>query len=63
MTPGGGPHDSTHFYNLYLFEQAFRSLKMGYASSLAWILFFIILCFTFAQFKGSKWVYYEGAEK
>ena len=63
LTPGGGQHDSTHFYNLYLFEQAFRSLKMGYASSLAWILFFIILCLTLAQFKGSKWVYYEGAEK
>ncbi len=63
MTPGGGPHDSTHFYNLYLFEQAFRSLKMGYASSLAWILFFIVLVFTGIQFKGSKWVYYEGAEK
>jgi multiple sugar transport system permease protein len=37
------------------------SLHMGYASALAWILFFIILCFTVAQIKGSKWVYYEGA--
>ncbi len=62
LTPGGGPHDSTHFYNLYLFQQAFRGLKMGYASALAWILFFIVLCFTLAQFKGSKWVYYEAGE-
>jgi multiple sugar transport system permease protein len=34
---------------------------MGYASALAWVLFVIILAFTFAQLGLAKrWVYYEG---
>ena len=57
----GGPDNSTKFYMLHLFNEAFMNLHMGYASALAWVLFFIILCFTVAQLKGSKWVYYEGA--
>jgi multiple sugar transport system permease protein len=37
---------------------------MGYASSLAWIIFFIILFFTLLILKGSPmWVYYEGMKK
>jgi ABC-type sugar transport system permease subunit len=44
---------------LNLYNQAFNSLRMGYSSALAWILFFIILGFTVVQFKGSKWVYSE----
>jgi multiple sugar transport system permease protein len=58
---GGGPEDSTLFYNLYLFRNAFEWMKMGYASALAWILFAIILGITTLQFKGAgRWVYYEG---
>lgn len=62
MTAGtGGPEDSTMFYSLYLFKNAFEWMKMGYASALAWILFAIVLFVTLAQFKASgKWVYYEG---
>ncbi|MHB8636127.1 MAG: extracellular solute-binding protein [Fimbriimonadaceae bacterium] len=57
----GGPDNATQFYMLHLFNEAFMSLHMGYASALAWVLFFVILCFTLAQIKFSKWVYYEGA--
>jgi multiple sugar transport system permease protein len=33
---------------------------MGYAASLAWILFFIIACFTALLFLSSKkWVHYD----
>ncbi len=62
MTGGtGGPDDSTMFYSLYLFKNAFEWMKMGYASALAWILFAIVLVVTLVQFKVSgKWVYYEG---
>ena len=56
---GGGPGNATQFYMLNLYNQAFNSLRMGYASALAWILFFLILGFTVLQFKGSKWVYSE----
>jgi len=56
----GGPGDSTRFFMLHLYDQAFLALRMGYASALAWVLFFIILIFTALQFRLSKWVYVEG---
>lgn len=56
----GGPGDSTRFFMLHLYDQAFQALRMGYASALAWLLFFVILAFTFVQFRLSKWVYSEG---
>jgi len=57
----GGPADATLFYNLYLYNNAFRYNAMGYASALAWILFVIVLVLTLLVFKSSSfWVYYEG---
>ena len=57
----GGPGWSTLMYGLYLYEVAFEYLKMGYAASLAWILFLVILVLTLAQLLGARrWVYYEG---
>ena len=57
----GGPADATMVYVLYLYKTAFRSLNMGYAAGLAWVLFVIILAFTLFQVTMSKrWVYYEG---
>ena len=38
----GGPIDSTLFYTLYLYQEAFAYFRMGYASALAWILLVII---------------------
>jgi multiple sugar transport system permease protein len=57
----GGPNNATLFYVLYLYENAFQFLKMGYASALAWVLFVVILYVTLLQMKMSKWVHYEGA--
>lgn len=59
----GGPNNATLFYVLYLYQNAFQFLKMGYASALAWVLFLIILCFTAVQLKMSRWVHYEGETK
>jgi multiple sugar transport system permease protein len=57
----GGPRESTLFYVLYLFRQGFKLLRMGYAASMAWILFIIIIVLTLIQLRlSSKWVYYEG---
>jgi multiple sugar transport system permease protein len=57
----GGPNNASLFYVLYLYQTAFRFLRMGYASALAWVLFLIILGFTLLQFRiANRWVYYEG---
>lgn len=55
----GGPSDSTYMYMLHLYNTTFRYYEMGYGSTLAWILFVIILAVTFIINKTSKhWVYY-----
>jgi len=60
----GGPLDSTLFYVLYLFRQAFQYFNMGYASALAWVLFLIILALTLLIVRSSgRWVYYEGERR
>ncbi|MEW6047785.1 MAG: sugar ABC transporter permease [Bacillota bacterium] len=60
----GGPEWSTEFYGLYLYRNAFRYLKMGYASAMAWILFIVTLLATLVVFKSSaRWVYYHGELK
>ncbi len=56
----GGPANSTNTIVLYLFQNGFTFFKMGYASSIAWVLFAIILVLTMIQMKLQKdWVYYE----
>jgi multiple sugar transport system permease protein len=64
LLTGGGPNEATRFYALYLYDNAFRFLRMGKASALAWILFVIILIFTVVLFKSSaRWVYYGGGDE
>lgn len=48
----GGPQYATTFYSLYAYQNAFEDFKFGYASSMAWILFVIVLFFTWIAFKG-----------
>ncbi len=60
----GGPANATLFYALYLYRNGFQYLRMGYASALAWILFLVILAFTYLELKtSSRWVYYEGVRR
>ena len=59
----GGPNDATRFYVFHLFGNAFQNLRMGYASALGWVLFFVVMAITLVQFKASKWVYYEADAK
>jgi len=57
----GGPLDSTLFYMLYLYRNAFIYFKMGYASAMAWVLFIIVVGLTLLVFRSSgRWVYYGG---
>lgn len=63
-TPPGGPANSTLFYALYLFQNAFTYFRMGYACAMAWVLFLLTLLATLLVFKTSaRWVYYEGEER
>ncbi|WP_167140509.1 sugar ABC transporter permease [Diaminobutyricimonas sp. TR449] len=56
---GAGPDDSMLTYAMYVYQNAFVYLKMGYASALAWVLFLLILILTFIILKSSKrWVHY-----
>jgi multiple sugar transport system permease protein len=56
----GGPVDSTMFYTLYLYQEAFAYFRMGYAAALAWILVVIIGIFTAFSFLSSRyWVHYD----
>lgn len=55
----GGPDNSTLFYSLYLYDQAFSYLHLGYASAMAWLLFIIVVIITMLLFRSSsRWVYY-----
>jgi multiple sugar transport system permease protein len=57
----GGPANSTLFYSLYLFQNAFSYFRMGYACAMAWVLFLLTLLATLIVFKSSaRWVYNEG---
>lgn len=55
LTDGtGGPARSTTFYTMYLYNSAFRYLRMGYACAMAWILFLIILALTLLVYRMSQ---------
>ncbi len=51
MTPDGGPNGSTTTIVFYLYKNAYEQFRMGYASSVAYVLFFIILLVTLIQRK------------
>jgi multiple sugar transport system permease protein len=62
LTDGqGGPARSTTFYAMYLYNCAFRYLRMGYACAMAWILFLIIMALTLFVYRMSRGrVHYAG---
>ena len=62
MFPQGVPARSTYFYTMYLFDNAFRYHKMGYACAMGWIMFLIIFVLTLSALKFSeKKVHYGGS--
>ncbi|WP_191274447.1 carbohydrate ABC transporter permease [Neobacillus kokaensis] len=64
LLTGGGPLNSTYFYAMYVYENAFKYFKMGYSSANAWFMFLIVLGLSLLVFKSSSaWVYYEGEVK
>ena len=56
----GGPENATLFFVLYIYATGFQSFQMGYAATLAWLLFGITGIFTLVQFRlAGRWVFYE----
>ena len=59
----GDPDNATLFFNLNLYREGWRYYEMGYAATLAWLLFVIVLALTVILFRTrSRWVY-EGAAR
>ena len=57
----GGPNYATYFFSLNIYHTTFRSLRLGYASAMALVLFVLILGLTsIVLFSSSRWVYYSG---
>jgi multiple sugar transport system permease protein len=53
--------ESSLFYAVYLFQQAFRQFNFGFAAAMAWLMFLILIVLTFIQVRlGNRYVYYEG---
>jgi len=58
---GGGPEDKTRFVAMFVYDQAFRYHRVGYASAVAAVLFLIIVALTLLAFHISKkHVHYQG---
>ena len=57
----GEPGGATMFYNLYLYKTFFTYQNMAYGSTMAWLMFVIILLVTLVLLRTAKyWVYYAG---
>ena len=59
---GRGQDNALYFIAVKIYNEAFGSMNMGYASAFAWILFAFIALLTILIFKKSKWVFYGGEE-
>ncbi len=56
---GGGPAGATTTISYYIYNNAYQWFKMGYAASIAWFLFLVILIVTLFNWKyGGKVVHY-----
>jgi multiple sugar transport system permease protein len=55
----GGPNYATYFFGLNIYFTAFQSLRFGYSSTIAYVLFVLIAALTlFVMTTSRRWVYY-----
>jgi multiple sugar transport system permease protein len=54
MLTAGGPLNATLSIVLYLYRQGFEFFKLGYASSIAFVLFLMIFALTFIQMRARR---------
>jgi len=56
---GGGPEGSTTTLMFYIYNNAFQWFKMGYAASIAWVLFILVFAVTLVSWHfGGRRVHY-----
>lgn len=60
MTNGGGPAGSTTTIGFYIYQNAYQWFKMGYAASIAWFLFIIVLALTIFNWRISQRLVHYG---
>jgi multiple sugar transport system permease protein len=61
VATNGGPARATWFISIHIYQNAFVSFDMGYASALSWMFFILVLVATFFQMRLSgRWVFYAG---
>lgn len=54
----GGPLNSTYMYGLFVYNNAFKNQRLGYAAANAWFMFVVIVILTAVLFYTSRyWVY------
>ena len=57
----GGPARATYFLTMYLYDNAFTFVRMGYASALAWVQLLLVLVLTgIAFWSSTRWVHHQG---
>lgn len=55
----GGPNNSSMTLAMYIYRNAFEYLDMGYAASISWVLFVVIMIISLSLYKSQdKWVHY-----
>jgi multiple sugar transport system permease protein len=55
----GGPANATLTMVLYLYRKGFEQFRFGYASAIAWVLFVVVVIFSFLALRTSRyWVFY-----
>ena len=61
IATNGGPARATWFISLHIYQNAFVTFDMGYASALSWLFFIVLFGLTYLQFRTSgSWVFYAG---
>lgn len=64
LLTGGGPRESTYFFAMYIYDNAFKYFEMGYAAANSWVMFLIVLALSMIVLRSSAaWVHYEGEVK
>lgn len=60
IATNGGPAQATWFLPLHIYQNAFVSFDMGYASALSWLFLTVVSILTYFQFRISgSWVFYS----
>lgn len=60
LVTGNGPLNATYMTSMFIYDNAFKYYRMGYASAASWVLFSIIVLITVVLFyTQNKWVFYS----